>query len=176
MRTLEQCIEDADKLAQQVLDHSYEYKPVDEEFKTLLEARSRYVSVRDGADTFRVDLTRKVFAAAYKKFIDQGGHISYVVIKLFKEMDGARFDRTISVEDRDDTELKFQVNVADVRRNVGIGLPEDGAPATFVSYFRPWPAQTFFHSLTEATSHAENVRAESRLDGFEPVQNGQNRP
>lgn len=186
MRTLEECIEQADKLAQDVINvwgEGFKGGNFTSEFKALLEPTFRYRDAKKLADNQRPygmmseaelaheDVTRKVFAAAYKKFVDQGGHMPYVIIQLFKEMAGARFERTISVEDRDAAELKFQVSVADVRRNAGIGLPEDGKPETFVSYFRPWPTQTFFHSLTEATSHAENIRAESRLDGFEPVQN-----
>jgi hypothetical protein len=172
MRTLEECIQDADKLAQQVLDHSYEYKPVDEEFKTLLEARSRYVSARDGADTARVDLTRRIFAAAYKKYMDNGGHMVYVVMRCFKVMANRRFERRIVVEDLVDDEFKYQVVVADVERNMGTGIQGEGDE--YVAYFRPWPRQTKCRSLSEAEMFAENVRAESRLDGFEPVPVGQN--
>src|SRR5665213_2727157 len=179
MRTLEDCIEHADELAKEVVNAWGASSPRGEGWEALFEAMNRYTGASDIANRARTnnmlkeseaareDLTRQVFAATYIKYIDSGGHIPYATVQLVKEATSERFERTIVVEDRDDNEFKFQVTVNDVRRTGSDGLL--GGDAIPAGYFRPWPTQALFHSLIDATSHAENIHAGSRLDGFEPV-------
>jgi hypothetical protein len=97
----------------------------------------------------------------------------YVTRRLTKRLPPAcQFERTVTVNGSSSDEQEYQIKVDDETRDLGLSTTTE-IPATST---RAWPKLMVFPTLEKAQEMVDEICAESRLDHFELLRDGEDWP